>query len=160
MARPSDYTQEKADIICGMLSEGKSLRTIIREDETLPSLATIFAWMRTHDEFLKQYTRAKEEAADALADEIQEIVDDGRNDWMERLDKDGKGIGWVLNGEHVARSKLRVEARKWIASKLKPKKYGDKIEVEHAGSVKHVSSLGDDELEKIAGMASKPVDKS
>jgi hypothetical protein len=54
---------------------------------------------------------------------------------MERLDDDGKPIGWQLNGEHLQRSRLRVDTRKWIASKLKPKKYGDKVEHEHSGKL-------------------------
>jgi hypothetical protein len=62
-----------------------------------------------------------------MADEIVEIIDDGRNDWMERLDKEGQGIGWSLNGEHVARSKLRAEKRQWLLSKALPKIYGDKL---------------------------------
>jgi hypothetical protein len=60
-----------------------------------------------------------------LADEIIDIADDGSNDWMERELESGKTIE-VLNAEHVARSRLRVDARKWVAAKLKPKKYGDK----------------------------------
>jgi hypothetical protein len=63
-----------------------------------------------------------------LTEEILDIADDGSNDWMEKLDKDGKSVGWAVNGEAVQRSKLRVDARKWIASKLKPKKYGDKLD--------------------------------
>jgi hypothetical protein len=95
----------------------------------MPDKATIFNWFRAFPDFLDQYTRAKEESADALADDILEISDDARNDWMEKHGKED--AGWIANGEHVQRSRLRVEARKWIASKLKPKKYGDKIE--HSG---------------------------
>lgn len=93
----------------------------------MPCVASVFNWLRTYPEFLAQYTRAKEEAADAFVEEMLDISDDGRNDWMEKLGKDGEPIGWQLNGEHVNRSRLRVDTRKWIASKLKPKKYGDKV---------------------------------
>jgi hypothetical protein len=99
----------------------------------MPCVATIFNWLRKHDDFLEQYERAKEIQADALAEDILDIADDGTNDWMAREDKDGKNIGWQLNGEHVQRSRLRVDARKWIASKLKPKKYGDQVKVEATG---------------------------
>lgn len=72
--------------------------------------------------------RAREAQADTLADELLDISDDARNDWMKRNHGDDDP-GWVANGEHIQRSRLRVDTRKWIASKLKPKKYGDKLEL-------------------------------
>lgn len=127
VGRPSDYTQEKADTLCAMLAQGISLRTACLSED-MPSVATAFAWMRKFPEFLKQYETAKAECADALVEEMLDIADDGTNDWMEKRDKDGAVIGWQINGEHVQRSRLRVDTRKWAASKLKPKKYGEKIE--------------------------------
>lgn len=100
----------------------------------MPCVATIFNWFRNYPEFLKQYEKAKEESADALAEEILDIADDGTNDWMIRQNKDGSE-SIVINAEHVQRSRLRVDSRKWIASKLKPKKYGDKTAVEHSGNL-------------------------
>lgn len=125
--RPSDYTPELADRICEELANGLSLRTVCDMDG-MPSKATIFNWLRKHKEFLDQYARAKEESADALTDEMLDIADDATNDWMER---NGEDAGWAANGDHIQRSRLRIDTRKWIASKLKPKKYGDRIE--HAG---------------------------
>jgi hypothetical protein len=106
------------------------MRTACKPDD-MPSAATVFSWMRKHPEFLDQYTRAKAEAADALVEEMMDISDDGTNDWMEVHDKDGECVGYKVNGEHVQRSRLRVETRKWIAAKLKPKKYGEKVDVSH-----------------------------
>lgn len=140
--RPSEYTQEMADYICEQLVEGRSLRSICREEST-PCVATVFGWFRAYPEFLKQYEKAKEEQADSLAEEMLDIADDGTNDWMEKHDKDGNNIGWQVNGEHVQRSRLRLDARKWIASKLKPKKYGDKQEIEHKGNITLGSILSD-----------------
>ena len=129
--RPTDYTQDKADKICAMLSEGMSLRTVCKDDE-LPSTQTVFSWLRTYPEFLDQYTRAKQESADALTDEMLDISDDSTNDWME---SHGDDAGYRANGDNIQRSRLRIETRKWLASKLKPKKYGDKIQQEHSGSI-------------------------
>jgi hypothetical protein len=120
--RPSEYTQEVADAICAELAEGKSLRSVCKA-ESMPCIRTVFTWMRTYPEFLQQYARAKEESADALTDEMLDIADDTARDFAE-----GEN-GPVFNSEHVQRSRLRVDTRKWIASKLKPKKYGDKIAV-------------------------------
>jgi hypothetical protein len=125
--RPSEYTQEIADRICAELSDGKSLRTVCRADD-MPSCVTVFSWFRRYPEFLSQYTRAKEESADAMTDESLEIADDARNDWMELHGKDGS-VNYQVNGEHIQRSRLRIETRKWYASKLKPKKYGEKLEL-------------------------------
>jgi hypothetical protein len=91
----------------------------------MPSKTSVFRWLRTQDEFRDQYARAKEESADALTDEMLDIADDGSNDWMSRHGKDDE-VAWSVNGEHIQRSRVRIDTRKWIASKLKPKKYGDK----------------------------------
>lgn len=124
--RPEIYTQDLADRICDQLADGDSLRTVCKE-KWAPSKQTVFKWMRTNAEFLSQYARAKQEAADAFIEEMQDIADDGSNDWM--LSNKPNNPGWVENGEAMQRSRLRVDTRKWIASKLKPKKYGDKLEL-------------------------------
>jgi hypothetical protein len=67
-----------------------------------------------------------------MADELMEIADDGRNDWMERHGEEDPG--WQVNSEHIQRSRLRVDARKWTLSKVLPKIYGDKQEIDHKSS--------------------------
>lgn len=81
-------------------------------------------WLRKHPEFVNQYTRAKEESADAMAEDVLDIADDASNDWMEA--NDGENLAFKLNGEHIQRSRLRIETRKWLMAKMKPKKYGDR----------------------------------
>lgn len=110
--------------------------------------------MREQPGFQERYAQAKAECADALVEEIIDIADDGTNDWMEVHDKDGACVGYKLNGEHVQRSKLRVDSRKWIASKLKPKKYGDSVDLNHG--VQPNDPLAD-MLRAIQGTAFKPV---
>ena len=132
MGRPSDYTQEKASIICEMIANGMSVREICAEEE-MPAMSTVFRWLSEHEEFQEQYARAKEAQAEYLADEILHIADDGTNDWMVRRDKEGEVAGWRENGEAMQRSRLRVDSRKWLLSKLLPKKYGDKTKLEHSG---------------------------
>ena len=126
VGRPTKHTKLLANKICAELSQGYSRRTVCKNPK-YPCAATIFNWLSSNKEFLEQYTRAKQESADALTDEMLDIADDATNDWMERLDGDGQPIGYQLNGDHVQRSRLRIETRKWLASKLKPKKYGDRI---------------------------------
>lgn len=133
MGRPSSFTQEVADCICERIADGESLRQICRADD-MPNKATVFRWLASNTLFRNQYAHAREAQAETFADEINDIADDGTNDWMEKNDKDGKSLGYVLNGEAVQRSRLRVDTRKWLASKLYPKKYGDKIETTVQGA--------------------------
>lgn len=130
MGRHSDFTQQLADQICERIADGESLRSICEEDE-MPNKATVFRWLAANKEFCDQYARARETQADSLFDEILAIADDGHNDWM--LRKHGDDERWVENGEVLRRSSLRVDARKWMAGKLRPKKYGDKVTQEHTG---------------------------
>lgn len=130
--RPSDYTPEIAEAICLRLSEGESLRSVC-SDDVMPDKVTVLRWIARHDEFRNQYAQAKHSGAEAIAEEMFDIADDGSNDWMEKLDKDGNAIGYQLNGEHVQRSKLRIDTRKWYLSKIMPKKYGDKLDLTHGG---------------------------
>lgn len=140
MARPTDYSEELTDYICEQIAEGKSLNSLVKEDESLPRMGTIFRWLREYPEFSDKYARAREEQAETLADEIIAIADDSENDIG--VDKDGNERA---NTEVVARARLRVDARKWVASKLKPKKYGDKVQTELSGEVQHSHSFGFDE---------------
>lgn len=133
LGRPSKYTKKLADEICEQLAMGYSIRTVCRP-ERMPSVQTFFRWLRSNEEFREQYARAKEEAADAMAEDLLDIADDGTNDWMEKIDADGNLVGYMLNGEHVQRSRLRIESRKWLMSKMKPKRYGDKLDMTTNGN--------------------------
>ncbi len=128
--RPTIRTQELLDTICDRLAHGESLRGIC-EDEAMPVRSTVLTWLRENPEFQIQYARAREDQADYLAEEILEIADDARNDWM--VKKFGEEYVTVYDREHADRSRQRIDARKWYASKLVPKKYGDKITQEVTG---------------------------
>lgn len=138
MARPSDYTPELGDLICSELADGKSMRAVCLPDE-MPDKATVFRWIRTKKGFRDQYARAKEESADALTDEMLDIADDSNLDYT-KTDEDGV----KLNSENIQRSRLRIDTRKWLASKLKPKKFGDKQYIETKDTTEEVS---DDDLD-------------
>ncbi len=93
----------------------------------------MFKWLAENTVFSDMYARAREAQADALFDDVLSIADDGRNDWMEK--NFGEETRWVENGEALRRSQLRIDARKWMASKLRPKKYGEKIDVNVDGKL-------------------------
>jgi len=126
IGRPTTYSQELATAICVELAMGKSMRTVC-SIEGMPAISSVFKWLREHEEFSEQYARAKEEAVDAMIEDMIDIADDGTNDYM-TITK-GNNTYNVENREVTNRSRLRVDTRKWIVSKLKPKKYGDKLDV-------------------------------
>ena len=124
--RPPIYNPDLAhDILC-RLADGESLNSICRQ-KGMPSRPTVYGWVFDDvDGFSAKYARARDMQAHALADDVLGVADDGTNDWMQRNDPNNPG--WEANGEHVQRSRLRVDARKWAASKIMPKTYGDKID--------------------------------
>lgn len=132
--RPSKFTQAVALEICNRIAQGESLIQICRNSEHLPCKTTIINWLLCgkYKDFVVQYTQAREAQMEHYSDEILEIADDGQNDWMERESKNGETFE-VENHEVLNRSRLRVDARKWLMSKLAPKKYGDKQTLEHSG---------------------------
>lgn len=126
----STYNQAVATEICERIAHGQSLRKICA-DEHMPAVRTIFNWFHMFPEFLQQYTRAKQEQAEAFAEEILDIADESSNDFIEDA---ATGLK-KLNSEHVQRARLRIDTRKWLMSKMMPKKYGDKLDVEQNGSL-------------------------
>lgn len=132
MGRPSSYTPELGDSICERLMDGESLRSICSE-EGMPTKTTVFRWLQADEAFRDLYTRAREEQAETMADEIVGIADEVcttvRADKHGTKDDDGDGNTEVIfDATAVARNRLRVDARKWVAAKLKPRKYGDRIQ--------------------------------
>jgi len=111
---PTDYTPDTANIICQHIAEGQSLRRIAEHEPLAPSFRSIITWLLKHEEFALQYAHARTMQADVMVDDITHIAD---------------------HGEDVRRDALRIDARKWVASKLKPKKYGDHKQLEISGGI-------------------------
>ena len=150
------FDQKIADIICIGLSEGLSLRKMLKADVqgVLPAQSTIYEWLLRHPSFAEQYTRAREEQADTLADEIIEIADE-QPEIVVVTDRDGKVIEHKLDGAFLQWQKNRIEARKWTAMKLKPKKYGDRVAlegVEGGAAIKTEDATASKFLEVIRNM--------
>lgn len=129
--RPSDFTQEKADAICERLIEGESLRSICR-DEEMPHAATVCRWLGNNEAFREQYAHARGAQADTLADEILDISDTPVTGVRTTTKPDGAVE--TVEGDMIEHRRLRVDSRKWYASKLAPKKYGDRQTHEHQGA--------------------------
>lgn len=139
VGRPSLYSLEMAENICILISEGNPLTSICKHS-SLPTLSTVFKWLAEHLEFSDMYARAREIQADVFAAQITELADENPKTYT-----DGSGAtkidpAWVNN------QKNRIDARKWTASKLKPKKYGDAIKMEHSKEYE-VKALSEEELD-------------
>jgi len=142
IGRPTVYTSELTGIMCERIACGESVRAITRDGD-MPAMTTFFRWLNEKKEFREQYAIAKELGAEALFAEIIGIADDGTNDLMAKISKDGEALGYQTNGEVIARSRLRVDTRKWYLSKVLPKLYGDKQQVEHTGVIGLTEVLSD-----------------
>ena len=135
LGRPTDYTKDMADKICEKISGGLSLRAICAEPG-MPARGTVYRWLIENADFQDQYTRAREKQADYFAEEIIEIADSAE-----------------AESAAVSKAKLQIDARKWAASKIAPKKYGEKQEIDvksSDGSMTPAVRLNAEEFRKIA----------
>lgn len=151
--RPSKYTPELANEICeAIATSSKGINTLCSENEDWPVPSTITDWiLKDKEGFSVLYARAKERQADFMAEEILSIADDGRNDTYTHPET---GLP-MTNHDVINRSRLRVDSRKWLASKLAPKKYGDKLDLNHGGNMAVTTT--DVELEALTPELKKQV---
>lgn len=115
----------KADLIVMDIETGMSLRKACVKHGV--DAGTFIYWTKIDEDLFKHYRRAKMNGLELMAEELLDIADDGKNDWMETNDPNNPG--YAFNGEAVARGRLRVDTRKWYMGKLAPKLYGDKLAV-------------------------------
>ncbi len=109
MSGKSTYNDETAQAICDELASGESLRNICKKPD-YPAISTVMLWLKEQAAFSEQYVRARELQTETWANEINDIAD-------------------AATPEDFQVAKLRVDTRKWLLSKLAPKKYGDRLDV-------------------------------
>ncbi|WP_348644850.1 terminase small subunit protein [Rhizobium sp. SG741] len=134
--RPSEFTKEIADGICERLAGGESLKSICLAED-MPHRATVFRWLGAHDSFRDMYARAREAQADALFDEILDIANTPITGEKTKVDKDGNVIE-MTKADMIEHRRLQIDARKWMAGKLRPKVYGDKLDIDLNSKVNFV----------------------
>lgn len=135
--RPSSYTPAIGQTICERLAKGESLRKIC-ETDGLPTMTSVFRWLEKDEKFREQYARARELQADTLADEILDIA----NTPQIGTKSVSKATGLeITEGDMIEHRRLQVDARKWYASKLAPKKYGERQQIDM--EVKDVTPMAD-----------------
>ena len=125
------YTEKDKDnifeYVCQEIEKGRALRNVLK-DENMPSTSTFYQWLDNDEVKAKQYARATEVRADIIFDDILAIADENTND----TSINENGIE-VVNNDVIQRSRLRIDARKWVLSKLNPKKFGDKTDITSGG---------------------------
>src|SRR5690242_8790475 len=115
-------TPEIVEIVLAGIADGIPLRELARRHGFGKS--TWYDRLAEDEELAGRFARARVEGFDAIAEETLDIADDASNDWMRRERKDEEDSAYVLNGEHVQRSKLRIETRLKLLAKWDPKRYG------------------------------------
>lgn len=128
MGRPTGNTPEAQQEILEALMEGKGLVEYCKRENT-PARSSIHKWLAEDDDFSDRYARAREVQADVIFDECLDIADQ----YDSLKDK--------LTVDHINRARLRIDTRKWTAGKLRPKKYGDKVDIEHSGKITEVREI-------------------
>ncbi len=135
--RPTLYSQKLAHKICALIaSTPRSLKSICKENPTLPDYKTICLWVYKNKEFFELYARARVAQAQILGDDCLDICDDSSHDYV----VDAESGDLKVNNEAIARSKVRIDTRKFLVVKLLPKIYGDRMQLTNE----------DDEDEKLA----------
>jgi hypothetical protein len=130
--RPSAYSEELAEDICKSIACGHALYRRCEQNEHWPSERTIYRWLEENIEFRQMYMRARERCADRRAEEMVVIAD---------------------TEPDAQRARVMIEARKWHASKLAPKKYGDKVTNVHEGGDKPVQVEEVTDLDRAKALA-------
>ncbi len=149
LGRPTDYTTDLISTICERLASGESMRSVSRDD-AMPAMSTLFRWLREHEEFKEQYAIAKDESADALVEDMLDIAD---NQVEQPLLVEGLplvidgNVVMIKDAVSVNHARLRVDTRKWYASKLKPKKYGDRVQNDI--NINDYTGLSSDERQRM-----------
>ena len=148
--RPTSYSKALIAKVCRRVALGESLRSVSR-DPKMPTMSTLFKWLSIHPEFTEQYRIAKEETANVFFEDMIDIADlEAGQPVLDKdgelvLDADGKPL-MVIDSAAVNHARLRVDTRKWVLSRLMPKKYGDRITQDV--NVTSYQDLQPDELER------------
>jgi len=129
MAYKQNEIDEIFNYVCKEIETGKALRNVLKEEQ-MPSTSTFFQWLELYPDKAKQYARATEVRSEVIFDDILSIADQNAGDTY--INEFGVE---VINSDVIQRSRLRIDARKWVLSKLNPKKFGDKVQTEHSGEV-------------------------
>lgn len=110
MGRPTIYSEALITEFLYRIAKGRSVASVCTDDD-MPHRATIYEWLAQNPDFSDRYARASEQRADHYFDEMLDIADRALP-------------------EEVQKAKLQIDTRKWVLSRMNPKKYSDKVQEE------------------------------
>lgn len=155
MSRNSTYTTWAGETICAGLAEGHSLLSICEAMGI--DHATARRWESEIPEHATNSTRAREIGCHALADQCIDIADQAARDWVPVKDNEGNIIDIKVDGEHVQRSRLRIDTRMRLIGKWLPKVYGDKVAIGGAEDLPPIRSAAEASDEVLLAIATGKV---
>lgn len=136
-----EYTNEIGVHICRLIrSTDRGMGGICKENPDIPCRATIFEWIATIPEFREMYVKAKQDQVESMVNTILDISDECRED----------------SAAAVAKAKLQVDTRKWLAGKLVPRLYGDKYKADDIPSVNDLTEEQKAEVVEIKKAYQRP----
>lgn len=121
--RPSSYSDAIATTICERIAAGESLRRICRDDN-MPNMSTVIRWLASNEEFATRYARAREQQAATYVDQMYDLAD---------TEPERHPITGAIDPASVTHIRNKIATMQWLAMKLAPKKFGDKLDVNHGG---------------------------
>jgi len=128
--RPSNYTFELGQAICEQIADGDSLRSICN-DENMPNRTTVLRWLEANPEFAAIHARAREAQADVMDDKIMSTAD-------------------ACTPEDANAARVKIDAYKWRAARLAPKRYGEQSKLAltgaDGGAIKHEVEMASPEI--------------
>lgn len=124
----------------------------------LPEEPDVRAWMRDDPELREIFVKAKQYQTWVLADEIIDIAYDTSKDWIEESDWRGEKTKKKADHDHINRARLKIDTLKWIMARMKPDRWGDKVQTEHSGSI-GIGSILEDLDGTSKGLPADPGDK-
>lgn len=139
MGRPSKYTPALADEIIERVSNGETLTFVCVSNPKMPTRKCVYDWLQGNEEFMLRFARARDEGADAIAEEALSIANTPLEGLIEKSGPDGTTI---TREDMLGHRRLQVETRLKLLAKWSPKKYGDKIDVEHSGNLDIKVTIG------------------
>lgn len=148
MGRPTKYCDELIDEICARLSDGESLNRILKNRSEMPAFITIYQWLRKYPDFAKKYDDARLHQAYTLADEIIAIADEEPKKII-----DDKGVVRI-DSSYVSWIKNRMDARKWIVSKLKSERWSDRMAIGGVKDGEPIKTEDDTSYERLMAIMS------
>ncbi len=148
-----EYSDKIAALICERMAGGQSLNEICRAKD-MPTKPSVLRWLREREGFRTQYAQAREDLIEHWAEELLEIADDTARD-THTTTYEGGVERTSPNTEWISRARLRVDSRKWLMSKLAPKKYGDHLKIDQETKHSVDDSVG--ALMERVGLAGKRI---